>query len=481
MDENQKQQYDFEIKQFIKLGNNFGYSEIVNNTFKSMKQIDENYERTKMEHENWEGFSRPRRVVDIESIKEEIRNMKSGEEKRFEIHHPFYRKKIHEFCEYLGFKHKSSVNRKIDMEDDSTLVKHFNCGRLTPKNEISWYDDLNSWGGYFQSQANCKHCDGKFLSDYFYPDVESEKDRKFGYMYLRGKNTITVKAPCKSYVLHDKNKSDGSENVFERFNPKCFYSFCKKSNEKKTKLSKDSEINIDYLYKVFNNFSMDDMKTLEFQKESNFTSQDFLIKSPKVPKVRKPFNLTREYIERVDSATPLKVTVHENYFLLPFTNTNILRDTLGIVKQYIKKGNSNLKCIKLTEDTCSDVVTYNKKQKDNICNSVISRQRIVSAQEDDKDKCGSIKQYVGNDGCYDSFFECAKHAPERLNFVKCESNRIIESTKESEELTEAKLPCATEQNSKVTMTYYHGDLSSSMLLNKLSNNFAGSNNPSKSH
>ena len=141
-----------------------------------------------------EGYTEPYYEIDINEYIDEVKKMKKGETKVFEIHHPFYRKKIREVAEELGYFCKSSVDSNIEMNGDSELVKHFECNKVTPNSKINWVTDYGSmFGGIMGSYAHCPYCDEKLHTDYRYP-YETKEKTWMGYMIIQGKNTITVKS-----------------------------------------------------------------------------------------------------------------------------------------------------------------------------------------------------------------------------------------------------------------------------------------------
>ena len=156
-----------------------------------LSQMDWNRERRRYEHKNWEGYSEPRIKIDIEKYIEEVKNMEKNRLKVFVIHHPYYRKKIRQVAESLGYMCISSTDTSIEMNDDSKLIVHFECNRCTPYNEVYWVTDFGITGLALGSEVRCNHCSNYILSDYLFPTIEKER-YDFGFMYVHGKNTITV-------------------------------------------------------------------------------------------------------------------------------------------------------------------------------------------------------------------------------------------------------------------------------------------------
>ena len=181
------------LSSYVDIGQKTGTSQIVNNTLKQIHQSRSVYEKQRSEKEKWEGYTEPYYQIDINEYIDEVKKMNKGETKVFEIHHPYYRKKIREVAEELGYFCKSSVDSNIEMNGDSELVKHFECNKVTPNSKINWITDYGMMGGIMGSFAHCPYCDEKLHTDYRYP-YETKEKGWMGYMVIQGKNTITVKS-----------------------------------------------------------------------------------------------------------------------------------------------------------------------------------------------------------------------------------------------------------------------------------------------
>ena len=178
---------------YVEMGKQTGTSHIVNNTLKQIDGTRSFYEQQRSEKEKWEGYTEPYYQIDINEYIDEVKKMNKGETKVFEIHHPYYRKKIREVAEELGYFCKSSVDSNIEMNGDSELVKHFECNKVTPNSKINWITDYGMMGGIMGSFAHCPYCDEKLHTDYRYP-YETKEKKWMGYMVIQCKNTITVKS-----------------------------------------------------------------------------------------------------------------------------------------------------------------------------------------------------------------------------------------------------------------------------------------------
>ena len=182
------------MSQFIELGEQTGTSQIVNNTLKQIDQARSGRQKLKEEKKIWDGYTEPDEQININEHIEEVKKMGKGETKVFTIHHPYYRKKIREVAESLGYKCKSSVNKDIESTYDSKLIIHLWCKKAIPVSKVNWVSDYGAmYGGYMGSEATCPYCDEWFHTDYFYPRNEKDKSRAH-YMNAKGKNTITVKS-----------------------------------------------------------------------------------------------------------------------------------------------------------------------------------------------------------------------------------------------------------------------------------------------
>ena len=182
------------MHQYIELGKQTGTSQIVNNTLKQIDQARSGRQKLKEEMEIWDGYTEPDEEIDINEHIEEVKKMGKGETKVFTIHHPYYRKKIREVAESLGYKCKSSVNKDIESTNDSELIIHLWCKKAIPVSKVNWVSDYGAmYGGYMGSDAYCPYCDERFHTDYEYPREEKNKSDAH-YMYAKGKNTITVKS-----------------------------------------------------------------------------------------------------------------------------------------------------------------------------------------------------------------------------------------------------------------------------------------------
>ena len=171
----------------------------------------------------WEGYTEPNCKIDINKYLNQIREMGSGETLVLEIHHPFYRKKISEEAEKLGFTCKSSINDKFEFRDDSKLLVHSDCGKCTPMSDLNWINmkehpykcykrtleeimpllskKLNtdvikiiaSYNPNFfdNACAKCYHCNGTFHMKHNQLESLIFGDKN-GYKEVKGKNAITI-------------------------------------------------------------------------------------------------------------------------------------------------------------------------------------------------------------------------------------------------------------------------------------------------
>jgi hypothetical protein len=181
------------ISYWSEIGHASGNSEIVDNTLNQLERTNSFYKQLSSEQEDWEGYTEPYTKIDIDNYIDEVKKMNKGETKVFVIHHPYYRKKIREVAKELGYSCKSSVDSSIEMNEDSELVKHFECNKVTPECKINWMSDYGMMG-YVGEYAYCPHCNEKFHTDYKYHPEYNKKKEWMGYMVIQGKNTITVKS-----------------------------------------------------------------------------------------------------------------------------------------------------------------------------------------------------------------------------------------------------------------------------------------------
>ena len=145
-----------------------------------------------LKQEDWDGYPEPKEKIDINKYIDEVKKMNKDETKIFTIHHPYYRKKIKEVAESLGYKYKSSLNVNVESNDDSKLIKCLYCNKTIPISKVYWVIDYGVfYGGIMGRDAFCNHCGARMHSDYEYPTEEKEK-KYAHYMYVPGKNTITV-------------------------------------------------------------------------------------------------------------------------------------------------------------------------------------------------------------------------------------------------------------------------------------------------
>lgn len=145
-----------------------------------------------LKKEDWDGYTEPEEQIDINKYIDEVKKMNKDETKVFTIHHPYYRKKIMEVAESLGYKYKSSLNANVESNDDSKLIKCLSCNKTIPISKVYWVIDYGIfYGGIMGRDARCNHCDARMHSDYEYPTEEKDK-KDAHYMYVPGKNTITV-------------------------------------------------------------------------------------------------------------------------------------------------------------------------------------------------------------------------------------------------------------------------------------------------
>lgn len=180
------------ISEYIEIGKLTGTSQIVNNTLKQIEEIQYFKEKLKQEKEDWEGYTEPEKKIDINKYIDEVKKMNKDETKIFTIHHPYYRKKIREVSESLGYKCKSSLDANVESNADSKLIKCFYCKKAIPDSKVNWVTDYGScFGGIMGREARCNYCDTWLHSDYEYPTEEFDK-KKAHYMYVPGKNTITI-------------------------------------------------------------------------------------------------------------------------------------------------------------------------------------------------------------------------------------------------------------------------------------------------
>ena len=95
-------------------------------------------------------------------------------------------------AESLGYKYKSSLDTNVESNDDSKLLKCLCCDKTIPISKVYWVIDYGIfYGGIMGRDARCNHCNARMNSDYEYPTEVSDKKRAH-YMYVPGKNTITV-------------------------------------------------------------------------------------------------------------------------------------------------------------------------------------------------------------------------------------------------------------------------------------------------
>ena len=96
------------LSSYVDIGQKTGTSLIANNTLKQIYDTRSFYKTQRSEKEKWEGYTEPYYQIDIGKYIDEVKKMNKGETKVFEIHHPYYRKKIREVAEELGYFCKSS-------------------------------------------------------------------------------------------------------------------------------------------------------------------------------------------------------------------------------------------------------------------------------------------------------------------------------------------------------------------------------------
>ena len=130
------------ISQFIELGEQTGTSQIVNNTLKQIDQARSGRQKLKEEKEIWDGYTEPYEQININEHIEEVKKMGKGETKVFTIHHPYYRKKIREVAESLGYKCKSSLNKDIESTYDSELIIHLWCKKAIPVSKVNLHSNF---------------------------------------------------------------------------------------------------------------------------------------------------------------------------------------------------------------------------------------------------------------------------------------------------------------------------------------------------
>lgn len=138
------------------------------------------------------GFCKPYEEIDINSILSQIRNLESGQKLEIQVNHPYYRKKIHDLCDTLGYYFKSFINEDVPLHEDNTLVLHFKCNKSTPSAKMKWHEDTDSNGDYYQSYATCHHCDRFLFSEYRCSNFHEERNMEYGYMYVYGKNFVRI-------------------------------------------------------------------------------------------------------------------------------------------------------------------------------------------------------------------------------------------------------------------------------------------------
>ncbi len=120
----------------------------------------------------------------------------SKETLTFVVHHPLHRQMIHEWCEGLGnLTHKSITDERVPMHDDSTLLKHFRCGKCTPLRELEWINDGPSQYARCLHHP-CKQDNARDGGGIFHSEYENDKDwgdDDLGFKRVRGHNTVVIK------------------------------------------------------------------------------------------------------------------------------------------------------------------------------------------------------------------------------------------------------------------------------------------------
>ena len=170
------------------IGTSVGIEKIVDKQYESVCRAREKRNRKEQEKLFYEGFLKPREIINLNNILSQIDALNEGQNITLTIHHPYHRKKIHEYCEKMGVNHKTKTDTSLELHDDSTLIYHFACKKCIPATTINWYDDLDLNGDYYQSQTICVHCDEHLLSNY---EDDSDNDN-FGYTKIHGHNTMVI-------------------------------------------------------------------------------------------------------------------------------------------------------------------------------------------------------------------------------------------------------------------------------------------------
>lgn len=132
------------IYQYIEIGKLTGTSQIVNNTLNQIKEIQYFKQKLKQEKGDWYGYTEPEEQIDINKYIDEVKKMNKDETKIFTIHHPYYRTKIREVSENLGYKCKSSLDANVESNADSKLIKCLSCKKTIPDSKVNWVTDYGS-------------------------------------------------------------------------------------------------------------------------------------------------------------------------------------------------------------------------------------------------------------------------------------------------------------------------------------------------
>lgn len=139
---------------------------------------------------NWGGFSKPEEPLSdqqIHSLKTQLLQAKQGDS--LTVHHPYYRKLLHDFTEHHGGKLKGYINHDMDYHHDSTLIVHSYCKEATPAALIRWHEDYGMSGQHMGSYAICDHCDEHIHNDHM------NSRGSLGWRKTRGKNALKVVIP----------------------------------------------------------------------------------------------------------------------------------------------------------------------------------------------------------------------------------------------------------------------------------------------
>lgn len=164
------------------------------------RKIDE------IQEQKWEGFLEPEEKMNLDQVFEDIENAEIKLE--IVVHSPYYRKKIHEYCEEKGYKHKSIVKKSNGRNDDSTYFVHFDCKKCTPLRKVRRSEDWGLSGSYMGSLYYCDHCDTTVCVDDHY---DPQFDR---YTFAFAKNTMIIQKFYLSYTNFQSYKK--FQNLYKK-------------------------------------------------------------------------------------------------------------------------------------------------------------------------------------------------------------------------------------------------------------------------